>query len=401
MTDRRAEITVFTKSGGKLTKRIHLVDGAISNDSSACAMAEGEARRVSINLNSIATLATLINGLGPKQAYAIGRLKEGLADHVDIVTADKLADFHGKPSVAARTKEHLVFVAGAAAICLLDIDLKGLSEDAKQRIGDDVWKALCDVVPSLATAARVVRCSTSHGLRNRETGDTYPSSGGLHIAIVVADGADIPRFLAALHDRLWLAGLGWGMLSAAGSFLERALVDRAVGSPERLIFEAPPVVVPPLVQGPRLAQAFEGDILDTRVACPPLTSAERAEAKRLKEVERFRLKPESAVKRAQWSDVHIKRIVATGKPESEARAQVDRWLDRKELSGDFPLPFDDPKLAGTSVADVLADPDKFLDKPLADPFEGPAYGRGKARVYQRANATLFINSFAHGGADTN
>ena len=46
---------------------------------------------------------------------------------------------------------------------------------------------------------------------------------------------------------------------------------------------------------------------------------------------------------------------------------------------------------------MLANPDKFLDKTLADPFEGPAYGKGKARIYRRENASLLINSFAHGG----
>ena len=130
-------------------------------------------------------------------------------------------------------------------------------------------------------------------------------SGGFHAAIAVADGADIPRFLADFHDRLWLAGLGWGMISAAGSFLERALIDRACGSPERLVFEAPPVIVSPLEQAPRLAQAFEGAIVDTRSACPPLTAAEKAEAQKLKQAEKLRLKPESEEKRATWSKGHI------------------------------------------------------------------------------------------------
>jgi hypothetical protein len=84
-------------------------------------------------------------------------------------------------------------------------------------------------------------------------------------------------------------------------------------------------------------------------------------------------------------------------PEAWARVQVGRWLDQQELSGDFPLPFDDPKLASTTVADVLANPDKFLDKTLADPFEGPRYGKGKARIYRRDDGSLLINSFAHGG----
>ena len=393
-----AEITVFKKSGGVLSKRIHLVDGKISNDSSACAMGSGAARRVRIDLSDIASLAKLINGLGPREAYAIGRLREGLPNCVRIVVADKLADFHCAADVAARTKVDLIFVAGEPALCLFDVDVKGVSEAARRRIREGgVWAALCTVVPSLANAARVIRQSTSHGLRNKKTGETYPSSGGFHCAVAVVDGADIPRFLADLHDRLWLAGLGWGMVSAAGSFLERALIDRAVGSPERLIFEAPPVIVPPLEQAPRLAEAFEGAILDTRAACPPLTAAEQAEAQNLKEAEKLRLKPEREEARAKWSDGHIKRLVASGMPEPWARAQVDRWLDHQELSGDFPLPFDDPKLAGTTVADVLAKPSKFVLKTLADPFEGPAYGRAKARIYKRDDASLFINSFAHGG----
>jgi hypothetical protein len=137
-----------------------------------------------------------------------------LPARVDIVKADKLADFHGRPDVAARTKVDLVFAAGVAAICLIDVDLKEMSEAAKRRIDGDVWAALCGVVPALATTARVIRHSTSYGLRNKKTGDTYPDSGGLHIAIAIADGADIKRFLDDFHARLWLCGCGWIKLSA-------------------------------------------------------------------------------------------------------------------------------------------------------------------------------------------
>jgi hypothetical protein len=44
-----AEITVFEKIGGPLTKSIALRDGKIVNDSSVCRMASGFARRVTIN----------------------------------------------------------------------------------------------------------------------------------------------------------------------------------------------------------------------------------------------------------------------------------------------------------------------------------------------------------------
>ena len=60
------------------------------------------------------------------------------------------------------------------------------------------------------------------------------------------------------------------------------------------------------------------------------------------------------------------------------------------------LPWDDPALDGGTVADVLADPQRFLGETLADPLEGIAYGRTKAIVMQRADGALWIHSFAHG-----
>ena len=72
--DATIEITVFEKHGGPLTKRIHLnPDGAIGNDSAACLMANGVARRVWVD--GVDLLARIINEFGPHQAYAIGRSK--------------------------------------------------------------------------------------------------------------------------------------------------------------------------------------------------------------------------------------------------------------------------------------------------------------------------------------
>ena len=280
----------------------------------------------------MAVLADLINGFSPKQAYAIGRLKDGLPDRVKIVRVDKLDEAKGDPTVIARTKDNIVFVEGEPGLVLQDIDLKAIPEDAKSRIKDagGVWAVLCAVVPALASAARVERPSTSHGLRNKETGETYVDTGGFHVAPAVADAADIPRFLADMHDRLWLAGYGWGIGSAAGSFLERSLVDKACGSAERLIFEGPPIIEPPLEQAPRPAVAHPGDILETKIACPTLTDAEKTEVEKLKAAEVARLKPELDEARAKWSESHIKRIVASGMPEASARVQVDRWIDHHE-----------------------------------------------------------------------
>ena len=102
----RGEITVFEKVGGPLTKHLALRDGKIVNDSSACFMAHGSAHRVTIA--SVQELADLINNFTAREAYALGRLKDGLPDRVRVVTDDEL-DGTGDSSVIARTNEYLVF----------------------------------------------------------------------------------------------------------------------------------------------------------------------------------------------------------------------------------------------------------------------------------------------------
>ena len=66
------------------------------------------------------------------------------------------------------------------------------------------------------------------------------------------------------------------------------------------------------------------------------------------------------------------------------------------LHPEVELHFDDPDLVGCTVADVLADPDRFEGETLADPLEGIEYGRCKAKIMRRSDGTPWINSFAHG-----
>jgi len=178
-----AEITVFEKSGGPLSKRIHLVDGRVSNDDSACSMARGSARRVAVDLADMTAFASLISGFSSREAYANGRLKPGLPDRVRVATNGRLAEAQKTDAATiARSLEYLEFAKGEPGLLLIDIDRKGMPPDASARIGaaGGYWGALCAVVPALKTAARVERASTSSGLRNKLTGETYPSSGGFH-----------------------------------------------------------------------------------------------------------------------------------------------------------------------------------------------------------------------------
>ena len=202
-----------------------------------------------------------------------------------------------------------------------------------------------------------------------------------------------------LHERCWLAGFGWMMVSASGALLERSIVDRTVGGAERLVFEGGPILKSPLRQDKesRRPIAVDGGVLDTVAACPPLSIVERARLEERKAKERERLAPEMAKARAAFIEAQAKKLAArTGMSPSAAKQTIIRQCEGV-LRPDVELPFDDPKLAGKTVGDVLADPERFEGETLADPLEGVDYGRCVAQDHapgRRHAVDPF--SFAHG-----
>src|SRR4029077_15138864 len=94
---------------------------------------------------------------------------------------------------------------------------------------------------------------------------------------------------------------------------------------------------------------------------------------------------------------HVKARMVKGMPEADACAAVRSIADGGELDPLFELHFD--RLGVVAVADVLANPKKYVEQPMADPIEGVAYGRGKAKLYQHPDGRLWIKSFAHGGCE--
>jgi hypothetical protein len=397
MTEKwRAEITTFEKSDGPLTKRISLApDGSVKSDGSACVMAHGAASR--LRIADIGALAAVIERTRPDQAIALGTLRAGLPDKVQVVTKQKL---NGQLDTIARTAADINFRKDQPALALIDFDAKGMPwETASEMQGrGGFWSTLLSILPALGPVAHLIRRSTSAGLFRADTGQKLPGSGGLHAYVSVRNGADVDRFLRALHDRCWLAGLGWMMVGAGGQLLERSIVDRMVGAPERLIFEGAPILVPPLAQDreSRRPMPSDGAPLDTITACPPLTIVETEKLRALKAKERQRLAPESAKARAAFIAKQAERLAQRAGISVQAAAeQIARQCDGVLLP-DVDLPFDDEEFAGCTVGDVLNDPERFEGATLADPLEGIDYGTCKARIMRRADGTPWINSFAHG-----
>ena len=389
------EMTIFAKDNGSLTKLIALDEtGAIRSDGSACIMSRGTARR--LRFADLQSFADILERLGSHEALALGRLRNGLADEVPVVSKKMLGD---PPGAIARTQEFLAYEKGAQALALIDFDQKGMPEAVTAKLDEigGLWASLVFVMPRLTDVGRVLRRSTSAGLYRTDTGEEFAGSGGMHAFITVRDGGDIERFFTDLHARCWLAGLGWLMVGAGGQLLERSIVDRVVGTPERLVFEGAPVLVPPLAQNPvgRRPSVVESGLLDTVAACPPLSIKENTLFRELRAKAAAALSFPARDARRAFVQENKERLIARGiEPAAAARA-IDRQCDGI-LRPSVVLQFDDPELAGKTVADVLADPNRFEGETLADPLEGVEYGTGKAKIMLRGDGTPWIHSFAHG-----
>jgi hypothetical protein len=392
------EMTQFAKTGGALTKVISLNgDGSVHSDSSECRMSSGRARR--LVLPDMGELAGTIEQFEARHALGLGRLRPDLADQVRIATKQRL-NGAARPGLISRTANNVIFAQGCAAPVLFDHDSKGMPAEIAERIAGlgGFEPALLTVMPALSGAARLFRASTSAGLYRSDTGERLPGSSGAHGYCVARDGADIDRFLRALHCRCWLAGLGWYTLGAAGQLLERSIVDRMVGAPERLVFEGPPTLVSPLAQDAAAREPIvhDGALLDTLAVMPPLSIAEQTRLRELRARVARALEGEAARVRERHVDEQSEKLARRTKRTVEAARRVIEKQCQGVLLPDIELQFDDERLAGKTVADVLTNPNRYVGETLADPQEGVEYGRGKAKILRRPDGSLLIHSFAHG-----
>src|SRR5262249_39782048 len=361
---------------GALTKRFTLdADGNLVKTEGG-QMAAGTAMRIAIG--DVQALANLIGTIASDQALALGSMREGLPAQVTVVTKKAL---HGvtAPDIISRSRDYLTFGEGRRGFCLGDFDHKGVTAEVRDKLKQSggFIAALETVIPELKTTGRVVRASTSAGLFRTNTRQRLANSGGIHLYLGVKDGSDSERFLKTLHRRCWLMGLGWYAISAAGTLLARSIIDRAVATPEHLCFEGPPLLGPGLAQdkAARIPKVVDGDWLDTRTACPSLNALERSRLKDLQAKAAFALNAERARVRTAWLQ-HGPREIAT---RCGMTVEPARWIAPKHADGELlpavELTFADPAIGVVAVGAVLADPDKYVDEPLADPWEGPSYGR--------------------------
>jgi len=214
--------------------------------------------------------------------------------------------------------------------------------------------------------------------------------------VPVQDVSDSARALKAMAARLWLEGLGWILVSAAGSALQRQPVDVSVGSPERLVFEGAPDLIAPLTQEGRQAVVVRGNTICTRTVFESPTLVDKHRLKIAVDAAVTEAGPRLEAARLEFNKRKATEMQQrTGKDIQECRRVVEE-RHRGTLLPDLALDWDDPGFDGCTVGSVLADPARFVGATLADPIDGAEYGQGKARVMLGWNDRPIIHSLAHG-----
>jgi hypothetical protein len=395
------EFTLFTAKGSALTKSIRKGADGRPKTTTADLMSIGTADRVTID--SMRALAALQNGaLAYNQAISTGVIRSDKPDSVIVTTVkgmDSSVRAGGDQDFIARSKKYLEF-RRQPTLMLDDTDFAQAPPRVTEQFaaGCTPWNVLCAICPGLEGVGHTMRRSTSSGIIDRETGQQFPDSGGWHTYFAVQDGTDIKAFTGWLHDGCVMVGMGWGFVTACGAILRRSIVDVAVASPERLIFEAAPYVEPPLWQDPekRRPMFVDGPAFDSR-SRRVRSSQETADIAAAWAAEETLVAPRAAVVRAAWLETKATEIhTRTGKSMAYCRHAAEKWAEG-ELLPEVMLEFKD--MGFVTVAEVWENPLRYHEEQLADPIEGSAYKSGLtcAKLFVTKDGVPWINSFAHGG----
>ena len=343
------------------------------------------------NASNAQELAELAQSLTPQDAFCLGQPRgvDALGTAPVATRQAQQALVHSSVPILSRTKDDFSFGQGQGWL-LLDYDTKGLSKAVFSRIEQlgGIMNALHHVWPELENSDFVVRPSSSAGVHI--IGDPAPSVSGFHMFVRLKRAADIPHALKALHSRCWLHGLGYHMISKSGHLLDRSIVDITVGSPERLIFTAPPILGEGIVREHQYGAVHQG----VEMLCPKAPFGAQWSCAR--DIDRQRSQPDAAKQRSIYLRKSIEdRQANHGGSYAAAETIVLNRIEGRQLLDDDVLQLSSG--AEVTVGDIL-DQIKLGERiSCADPIEGREYNPTAAAVlWELPHKFPTLISHAHG-----
>jgi len=215
---------------------------------------------------------------------------------------------------------------------------------------------------------------------------------GFHVVFACHDAREIPGFNKRLFKRLWLTNFGYIHISRDGKALPRTIYDTKVLESQQPLFAGGSDCINGKQCRPEPILA-EGGYMNP-VGVEELTEAEEREFQRLLAQARMAAQPECERKRREYMKTEAERLVIEHKIAPERAKRIVETRMAGNLIGAEILYFDE--FGPVSVADVLANLDKYDEATLADPIDPDE--SNKAILYVNAySGVTRIYSHKHGG----
>ncbi len=212
---------------------------------------------------------------------------------------------------------------------------------------------------------------------------------GYHLYFCASKAERLKEYMTAMFKLTVIAGHGWVKLSSNGAMNIRSCFDGSVFSPERIDFTTTPTLNSDRLSQKRSApEYFPGNAID----CSQIPEVDEAKYQLI--VNALKNDPE-IVKRSD--ELAYRKATAISKKRNISLEKARKFIT-SQIGGDL-LPdeiINFQKFGGVSVADVLADLNKYDREPCADPGE-PEYGTSKAILYANDGVKPIIHSVLHWG----
>ena len=334
-------------------------------------------------------LAKVVNHLKCTDALCIGVHKLNRAKRrVSTRQRSALIKDMGAPCIT-RTKDDFGFPDNEGWL-LVDFDDKDLPEPIKDKLSavGGIYEALRRLWPELECGDFLIKPSSSAGVHLPDTEPTAAS--GFHMFVRINNARAIPQTLKSLHARCWESGFGYHLISKSGLQLDRSLIDVSVGSPERLIFTADPILEEGILRTPPPTVQQDG------IALAALKMPLSSEWTRLRDIDRQRTAAKAQEVRAVFMETQAERhLHEFGGTLAEARAIVTARVQGCVLSDDDVLMT--VRLGSQAVGTILGSMSRGDIIACADPIEGREYNPTAAAViWQNNHKHPVLISHAHG-----
>ena len=378
--------------GDRLTKRFHKDEQGQIQKESQPLFSNGEAKTVSIK--KLSDIEGLVNSLKSHQAIATGIFD---VPNCPIVTKRNFSDSKYESGTRTRSKEHMR--QPDCGVVLLDYDTNQyIPELLRSNSPAELMEKLVSAVPELAGVGYSAIGSSSNGIFDDKTGAPYSGGGGIHIYIAVED-IELDQLQQLLKVRLWNASMGFISFARNGAMLERTLFDMSVLSPERLIYEAKPVLDEGIGQRMRVWTHVEGRVFSEDVALTDeeITQYERHVADARKSAEAISISAElqNSHRKKQIMQLIEENNISPDEAEKRIpkRSLADLSKSTQMLDLNESVEIDGVVML---VSELVIRGEEFDGKAMPDPIEGSNYGSTTAMYYHNEGKNPCINSHAHG-----